>query len=65
MTPRIKTASSVEQVIVRLRDEENFSFANIGRQIEMGRAAVSKVYHRAKNPPAPKKRGRPRKTDER
>ena len=55
----------IEELIVRLRDEEEMKMQDIGNIVNMHRSVISRVYRRAKNPKEVKAAGRKRKTDER
>ena len=65
MAPGKRTASPVRKLIVRLYEEENYTFDQIGSHLQMNKGTVSRIYGRIRNPPIMKKRGRPRVTNER
>ncbi|CAJ0605047.1 unnamed protein product [Cylicocyclus nassatus] len=52
-------------LIVCLRDRESRSFGEIAEKVGMSKNEVWNIYKRAKNPPEPLRRGRPRKLDPR
>lgn len=65
MTRRKRIDSSLEKLIVRLRDNDKLTYEQIGDRIGMGKSAIFKIYRRFKKGPVPEQRGRPRKTNER
>lgn len=65
MAPRKRSSTDIEDLVVRYRDVDNLTFGEIGKKLKMGKGTVFKIYTRKKNPPPPKKMGRPWKTDTR
>lgn len=63
MPARKRTVSPIQRLIVRLREDEKYTYEKIGKELQMGKSAVRKVYMRTKNPVNLKAPGRPRVTD--
>jgi len=59
---RKRSNSKIRSLIVRLREEEKWSFKRIGDLIKMTNRGVSKIYKNEKMPIVYKKDGRPRCT---
>lgn len=53
----------LENLIVNLRDSENYSWSYIAKHVNMSRKGVRKIYERNKNPPIIKTGGKRRSTD--
>lgn len=60
-----KTESQLRSLIVRLRDDEGWSFKQIGDHLKKDKGTIRHIYVCEKSPLVNDSRGRPRKTTER
>ena len=63
MSRGIETPEAIRKLIVRLRDEEKWSYAAIGQHVDLPKMTVLHVYKNQKCGKERKLAGRKRKTD--
>lgn len=59
------TPSPIRKLVVRLRDDESWTFEQIGAHLKMARRSIQRVYNAEKHPTIKKQPGRKRKTTKR
>lgn len=58
-----KVDNRIEKLILRLRDDEKMTYAQIAKHVGLQRESISKILKRARNPMPTNKGGRPRITE--